>query len=531
MTTVGDRVLNISLPKIGEKSLFTKDLEEALKNGEVDFVVHSLKDLPTALPAGMTIGAVLEREDPRDALVLADNLKGKCFSTLPEGSIIGSIQDKKFKIENYFPLFPSILGTSSLRRTAQILRSHPRLKVHDIRGNLNTRLAKLDAVDSKYAGIVLAQAGLVRLGWQKRISQTIQPSEMLYAIGQGALAVECRDSDKIILGMLKTLVCHPTQCRILAERSFLKTLGGGCSAPVAVHSTLTKTENDGENSYELSIVGSVWSLDGEIEENATAKCTLEMNEKIDLIVKRQATDEEDAVPLKKMKIPIINLDTNELKTDPISPPKTIDHLQLIVKSEDNTNQDVHRVEMGSTNVQNNERKKCPFSLMLSKKESTGTETHPSLYGGPSSKCPLNLSVGQEVMGQCPYAGSNQIMLKPSSSCDNFSIEDRAVEMKKHIGCPYKNEASFSNPDIAKYMTYSTFSSKINANTTNENKNENSGDYDAVEPLFCGIYPHRCWPMKVLEQCEQLGKNLANILIKKGAIPIMECAQNNIRKQI
>lgn len=150
MTTVGDRVLNKSLPKIGEKSLFTKDLEEALTHGGVDFVVHSLKDLPTQLPAGMTIGAVLEREDPRDALVLNSKFLGSKLQTLPEGSLI---------------------GTSSLRRSAQLSRNYSHLKVCDIRGNLNTRLAKLDAPQSKFCGIILANAGLTRMGWTKRVDQ------------------------------------------------------------------------------------------------------------------------------------------------------------------------------------------------------------------------------------------------------------------------------------------------------------------------------------------------------------------------
>jgi len=150
MTTVGDRVLNKSLPKIGEKSLFTKDLEDALTHGGVDFVVHSLKDLPTQLPHGMTIGAILEREDPRDALVLNSKFVGQKLQSLPEGSVI---------------------GTSSLRRSAQLSRNYPHIKVCDIRGNLNTRLAKLDAPQSKFSGIILANAGLVRMGWTKRVDQ------------------------------------------------------------------------------------------------------------------------------------------------------------------------------------------------------------------------------------------------------------------------------------------------------------------------------------------------------------------------
>ena len=197
MTTMGDRILNKSLPKIGEKSLFTKDLENALRDGGVDFVVHSLKDLPTALPIGMAIGAVLKREDPRDALVLNEKFKGKTLATLPEGSVIGN---------------------SSLRRSAQLQRHYKNITVCDIRGNLNTRLAKLDAEHSKFSGIILAQAGLERMNWSARIDQVLNPSDLLYAVGQGALAVECRSNDEYILNMLSSL-CHlKSQCIILAER-------------------------------------------------------------------------------------------------------------------------------------------------------------------------------------------------------------------------------------------------------------------------------------------------------------------------
>lgn len=158
MTTVGDRVLNKSLPKIGEKSLFTKDLEDALVHGGVDFVVHSLKDLPTQLPHGMCIGAVLEREDARDALVLNSKFTGHKLQDLPAGSLI---------------------GTSSLRRSAQLARKYSHLKVCDIRGNLNTRLAKLDALTSKFSGIILANAGLNRMGWNSRVDQVCANEEPL----------------------------------------------------------------------------------------------------------------------------------------------------------------------------------------------------------------------------------------------------------------------------------------------------------------------------------------------------------------
>lgn len=234
MKTKGDKILDKSLPKIGEKSLFTEELELALEQGRVSFLVHSLKDLPTTLPKGMILGAILKREDERDAVVLSKKFEGKTLDTLPEGSII---------------------GTSSLRRSAQLARNMPHLKVENIRGNLNTRLKKLDDENGPFAGIILAAAGLKRMGWHDRISQILEPEEALYAVGQGAIGVECRESDWEILSLLDPLNDVHTTLRCVCERSFLKTLGGGCSAPVAVSSSLI-----GED---LTITGAVWSLDGQ----------------------------------------------------------------------------------------------------------------------------------------------------------------------------------------------------------------------------------------------------------------------------
>ncbi|XP_052742986.1 porphobilinogen deaminase [Bicyclus anynana] len=237
MTTLGDRILDVSLPKIGEKSLFTKDLEDALRNDTVDFVVHSLKDLPTSLPDGLAIGAVFEREDPRDALVLREGVKDCTLASLPTGSVI---------------------GTSSLRRTAQLRGSFPHLSVVDVRGNLNTRLRKLDAPSGEYSALLLAHAGLQRMGWAHRVSRILSCSEMMYAVGQGALAVECRADNQQVLDMLAPFNHPETYCRILAERSFLKTLGGGCSAPVGVSTKLSPLAAN----FQLTITGGVWSLDG-----------------------------------------------------------------------------------------------------------------------------------------------------------------------------------------------------------------------------------------------------------------------------
>lgn len=232
MTTTGDKILNTALSKIGEKSLFTKELETALERNEVDLVVHSLKDLPTTLPPGFTIGAVLKRENPHDAVVLHPKHKGKTLETLPENSVI---------------------GTSSLRRAAQLKKRFPHLEFKDIRGNLNTRLKKLDEKDD-YAAIILAAAGLRRMGWENRISQILGPEDCMYAVGQGALAVEVRARDEDILEMVSVLHDPDTVLRCIAERAFLKRLEGGCSVPVAVHTEVKDSQ--------LYLTGAVYSLDG-----------------------------------------------------------------------------------------------------------------------------------------------------------------------------------------------------------------------------------------------------------------------------
>ncbi|KAG9351452.1 hypothetical protein JZ751_022702 [Albula glossodonta] len=232
MSTIGDKILDTALSKIGEKNLFTKELENALERNEVDLVVHSLKDLPTALPEGFTIGAVLKRENPHDAVVLHPKNTGQTLDTLPEKSVI---------------------GTSSLRRAAQLKKRFPHLEFKDIRGNLNTRLKKLDEKD-EFAAIILAAAGLHRMGWENRISQVLGPDECLYAVGQGALAVEVRARDQDILEMVSVLHDLDTVLRCIAERAFLRHLEGGCSVPVAVHTDV--------KDFKLYLTGAVYSLDG-----------------------------------------------------------------------------------------------------------------------------------------------------------------------------------------------------------------------------------------------------------------------------
>jgi len=231
ISTKGDRVLDISLPKLGEqgKGLFTKELEDAIFERRVDIAVHSLKDLPTELPAGLHIGAICEREDVRDALVARGEVRS--FGDLRQGAVI---------------------GTSSLRRQAQILAARPDLVIKPVRGNVDTRLRKLDSGD--YDAIVLAAAGLHRLGFDDRITERLSEELMLPAVGQGALAIETRSDDESVNMILRALEHQPTRQACRAERAFLKGLGGGCLVPIAAHARV----QDGN----LNLSGLVSSTDG-----------------------------------------------------------------------------------------------------------------------------------------------------------------------------------------------------------------------------------------------------------------------------
>ncbi|MGJ3248044.1 MAG: hydroxymethylbilane synthase [Elainellaceae cyanobacterium] len=231
MSTHGDKILDVALSKIGDKGLFTKELELGMLQDEIDFAVHSLKDLPTRLPDGLMLGCVTEREDPSDALVMHSKYGDRQLDTLPEGAVI---------------------GTSSLRRLAQLRHHYPHLTFKDVRGNLNTRLQKLDNGD--YDAIILAVAGLKRMGMGDRIHQVISPDISLHAVGQGALGIECRSQDSDILSLLKALEHSATAQRCYAERAFLRELEGGCQVPIGVN-----TEVVGET---LTIIGLVASLDG-----------------------------------------------------------------------------------------------------------------------------------------------------------------------------------------------------------------------------------------------------------------------------
>jgi hydroxymethylbilane synthase len=232
ISTQGDKILDVALAKIGDKGLFTKELELGMLNGETDFAVHSLKDLPTRLPDGLVLGCVTERENPADALVVHAKHQDKQLDTLPAGAVV---------------------GTSSLRRLAQLRHHYPHLSFKDVRGNLNTRLAKLDA--GEYDALILAVAGLQRLDMGDRIHQVIPAEISLHAVGQGALGIECRANDPEILELLQALQHQPTVDRCYAERAFLRELEGGCQVPIGVNTVL-----EGES---LTLTGIVISLDGQ----------------------------------------------------------------------------------------------------------------------------------------------------------------------------------------------------------------------------------------------------------------------------
>ena len=230
--TTGDVVQDVPLSRIGSRALFTRQIDEAMLAGRIDLAVHSLKDLPTVLPEGIALAAVSDREDPRDALVARGPAR---WEELPAGAT---------------------LATSSLRRRAQVLRLRPDIRVADVRGNVDTRLAKLDA-DPDWSGILLAAAGLVRLGLAGRIGERLPPEVMLPAPGQGALAVTARTGDAEAVAAARGGLHHEaTATAVAAERAFLRRLEGGCQVPVAAYATLS---SDGV----LALHGRVVSLLGE----------------------------------------------------------------------------------------------------------------------------------------------------------------------------------------------------------------------------------------------------------------------------
>jgi hydroxymethylbilane synthase len=227
--TEGDKILDVALSKIGGKGLFVKEIENALLAGEIDLAVHSMKDVPTLLPAGLTIASVTGREDPRDCLIAGDGKTG--LSGLKEGAVI---------------------GTSSLRRSAQLLHFRPDLKIVPIRGNLNTRLRKLHQLELD--GIILAYAGVFRLGWSDKVTEIIDYSVCLPAVGQGALGIETRADDTRVNQVVSVLNDAAANACVTAERVLLRRLEGGCQVPIGAYGRLEEGK--------LVLDGIVASLDG-----------------------------------------------------------------------------------------------------------------------------------------------------------------------------------------------------------------------------------------------------------------------------
>jgi hydroxymethylbilane synthase len=227
--TQGDLVRDRALWQVEGRGFFVKEIENALLSGQIDLAVHSLKDVPTELPDGLTLGAILERADPHDALLAREGLTE--LDSLPHGALV---------------------GTSSLRRRAQLLAARPDLQISDLRGNVDTRLRKLR--DGEYDAIILAVAGLERLGLERHITQRLPADMLLPAPAQGALALQCRTGDAAVLELLRPLHHYPSAQAVRAERAFLNGLSSGCSAPVAAYAQVSQGA--------LQLRGLVASLDG-----------------------------------------------------------------------------------------------------------------------------------------------------------------------------------------------------------------------------------------------------------------------------
>jgi len=247
ITTQGDKILDRPLPEIGGKGLFTQELESELLNSDVHCAVHSLKDLPVENPVGLTVGCIPARAEVRDALISAH---GYTLSTLPTNASI---------------------GTSSLRRASQILSIRPDLHTESLRGNVDTRLRK--ALDGQYDAIILAGAGLTRLGLDKHVTEWLSLDVMLPAPGQGALAIQCRANDQTTINLLAKLEDDSTRKAVTAERAFLSGLGGGCSVPVASYAKV-----EGQKSKVITLTGLVSSIDGK----RTVKVSGEDNDALEL---------------------------------------------------------------------------------------------------------------------------------------------------------------------------------------------------------------------------------------------------------
>ncbi|TYP73868.1 hydroxymethylbilane synthase [Paenibacillus methanolicus] len=234
--TKGDRILDVTLSKVGGKGLFVKEIEEALLSGEIDLAVHSMKDMPYELPEGLMNGAIPRRVDPRDAIIARDGLT---FETLPQGAKV---------------------GTSSLRRASQLKNARPDLVLESIRGNIDTRIRKLET--EGFDAVVLAAAGLKRMGWEDKISSYVPEDVSVPAVGQGALGIECRANDEAVRELLALLNDRETELAVQAERTFLGALNGGCQIPIGAYATLA--EGAGGEAPLLTMTGIVGTPDGSV---------------------------------------------------------------------------------------------------------------------------------------------------------------------------------------------------------------------------------------------------------------------------
>lgn len=494
-----------------------------------------------------------------------------------------------------------LTGTSSLRRTAQLRRLYPDLVVCDIRGNLNTRLAKLDAKDSKFAGIILAQAGLVRMGWMNRISQVLEPTDMLYAVGQGALAVECRANDSQILTMLQKLMCLNTTCRILAERSFLKTLGGGCSAPVAVWSNLhgepnnINANNNRQQDVGLSLTGAVWSLDGAIELREKLNCALHESETDLQGRKRAAAGQQEQQQQVLNGNGNSNGNGNGANNSCDSPPAT----KRARNGNASTGNDSGSASDSSSNSSSPRQQGSPTVIcedasvtgycveellerhidLARKCPVVGHENNNALNGSgdaagnggggdadtsnanATAHCPLQMNVGQDFMGECPFVSNEtKISYASAGKCPVTHTATLATTL------PPPPRSSGDEPDNATVTAPSSskcpFAAMHQGSGLEGSSQEKSGhakcpflqktvqmfDYadeeqpkpqqlklpvliEDVDNLFCGLYQHACYSRDIYVKANQLGQTLAELLIKQGALDVMKVAQAEIHSKV
>jgi hydroxymethylbilane synthase len=262
IVTRGDRILDVTLSKVGGKGLFVKEIEQALIDQEIDLAIHSMKDMPFDLPDGLTIGAVPKREDPRDCLICKE---ARSLDDLPQGARV---------------------GTSSLRRAAQLQAYRSDLRIESMRGNIDTRLRKL--TEEGFDAILLAAAGLHRMGWRDQITAYLSPDVCLPAVGQGALAIECREDDEEVLSLLRLLNDPVTERTVAAERRLLGLLNGGCQVPIGAYAQAETNASDAP----LVLIGMVSSPDGNrlLRETATGSDPNEVGTEVAYALLRRGAD-------------------------------------------------------------------------------------------------------------------------------------------------------------------------------------------------------------------------------------------------